>query len=199
MGLNRLCVFAGARDGAHEAYGLAAAALGTELAERGVTLVYGGASIGLMGTLADAVVAAGGRAIGVIPRSLAEREVAHAGLDELHVVDSMHTRKALMGELSDAFVALPGGLGTLEELLEAATWTQLGIHAKPIGLLNVRGYYDRLWGMLDHGVAEGFLAPEHRRITLIETDRAALLDALGRWRAPNGGRPPPSPRGGPAP
>jgi hypothetical protein len=148
------------------------------LVTRGAGLVYGGGNVGLMGILADAVLAAGGEAIGIIPERLRAREVAHAGLTELHVVGSMHERKALMADLSDAFVAMPGGLGTLEELFEVATWRQLGIHAKPLGLLNVRGYYDRLGSFLEHAIAERFMRPEHRALIAISDDAAALLDAL---------------------
>lgn len=186
-------MFAGAGAGAHDDYRRAAVALGSELAERQITLVYGGASVGLMGALADAVLARDGGVIGVIPRALVEREVAHSGLSELRVVDSMHERKALMGGLSDGFLALPGGLGTLEELLEVATWTQLGVHAKPVGLLNVRGYFDALAGMLDHAVAEAFLTPEHRKIMLIEEAHKTLLDRIERWEVPAAKWAPPPP------
>ncbi len=184
MQLKRLCVFAGANAGAHDDYRAAAIDLGSELAKREITLVYGGASVGLMGAIADAVLQGGGEAIGVIPQALVEREVAHPGLSELRVVESMHARKALMGELSDAFLALPGGLGTLEELFEVATWRQLGLHAKPIGLLNVRGYYDRLDALLDHAVAEGFLETEHRRILHIDSDANLLLERFERSEIP---------------
>jgi uncharacterized protein (TIGR00730 family) len=180
MQLDRICVFAGANAGVHDDYSRAAAALGHELAARGIALVYGGASIGLMGALAGAALRSGGAVVGVIPRALVEREVAHPGLSELRIVESMHERKALMGELSDAFLALPGGLGTLEELLEVATWRQLGLHAKPVGLLNVSGYYDRLDAMLDHAVAEGLLEPEHRQIMHIDSDIETLLEFVGR-------------------
>lgn len=180
MQLKRLCVFAGANAGSHEGYRTAAIVLGTELARRRVGLVYGGAGVGLMGAVADAVLRAGGEAVGVIPRALVEREAAHPQLSELHIVGSMHERKALMGELSDAFLALPGGLGTLEELLEVATWKQLGLHAKPIGLLNVCGYYDRLAGLLDHAVAEGFVKAEHRQMLLVEGDAIRLLERIER-------------------
>jgi uncharacterized protein (TIGR00730 family) len=180
MRLKRICVFAGADAGVRDDYRRAAGAVGEELAGRGIAVVYGGASVGLMGPLADAVLRSGGEVIGVIPRALLEREVAHRGLSELRIVESMHERKALMGELSDAFLALPGGLGTLEELLEVATWKQLGLHAKPVGLLNVRGYYDRLDAMLDHAVAEGLLKPEHRQIMLIDSDLESLLRRISR-------------------
>jgi uncharacterized protein (TIGR00730 family) len=148
------------------------------LADRRVSLVYGGASVGLMGALADAVLASDGDVIGVIPQQLVDREVAHQGLGELRVVDSMHERKAVMSELSDAALALPGGLGTFEEVLEAATWSQLGIDAKPCGLLSVRGYYEPLVRMLDSGVEQGFLTPQHRDIVLVDDDPERLLDRL---------------------
>jgi uncharacterized protein (TIGR00730 family) len=190
MQLRRLCVFAGANAGAHDDYRETASALGTELARREITLVYGGASVGLMGAIADAVLQGGGEAIGVIPRALVEREVAHPSLSELRIVESMHARKALMGELSDAFLALPGGLGTLEELFEVATWKQLGLHDKPVGLLNVRGYYDRLVALLDHAVAEGFVKAEHRQMLLIDRDAGRLLERIVRSQIPeaSGGR-----------
>ena len=142
----------------------AARALARLLAERGIGLVYGGGKVGLMGVLADTVLAAGGEAIGVMPQALIDREIGHPGLTELRVVDSMHERKALMAELSDAFVAVPGGIGTLEELIEVYTWSQLGIHDKPCGVLNVRGYYDDLAAFLDHAVSEGFLRAQHRAV-----------------------------------
>lgn len=161
------------------------------LAENGITIVYGGGSIGLMGVLADAALEAGGRVIGIIPVHLGEKEIAHAGLSELHVVRTMHERKALMMELSDAFIALPGGLGTLEELFEVLTWSQLGLHAKPCGLLNVRGYYDPLLALLDRAVEQGFLRREHRGL-LVDTDPAGLLEQLvNRLPATRGGTPRP--------
>ena len=184
MKLRRLCVFAGSNAGARDDYREAASALGTELAKREIVLVYGGASVGLMGAIADAALQGGGEAIGVIPQALVEREVAHPSLSELRIVESMHARKALMGELSDAFLALPGGLGTLEELFEVATWRQLGLHAKPVALLNVRGYYDRLVALLDHAVAEGFVKAEHRRMLLIDRDANRLLERIGRSQVP---------------
>jgi uncharacterized protein (TIGR00730 family) len=162
----------------------AARDLGGLLAQSGIGLVYGGASIGLMGAVADAVLGAGGEAIGVIPVGLRRREVAHDGLSELRTVGSMHERKATMSELADAFVALPGGLGTLDELLEAATWTQLGIHAKPCGLLNVGGYWDSLLAQLDRAGEDGFLRADHRRVLLVDTDPVALLRRLSQWTPP---------------
>jgi uncharacterized protein (TIGR00730 family) len=175
----RVCVFAGSGDGRRPEYREAAGILGRELAERGVGLVYGGSGRGLMGAVADAALAAGGEAIGVIPESLLDLEQFHRGLDKLHVVGSMHERKAKMGELADAFVALPGGIGTLEELLEVTTWSKLGIHAKPCGVLNVGGYFDPLGAMLDAVVEEGFMAPEYRATLIFEADPASLLDRLG--------------------
>jgi uncharacterized protein (TIGR00730 family) len=182
--MRRLCVYAGASAGEDPIYARAARELGELLAASGIGLVYGGASIGLMGAVADAVLAAGGEAIGVIPTGLARREVAHGGLTELRTVDSMHDRKATMSELSDAFLALPGGLGTLDELLEAATWSQLGIHAKPCGLLNVAGYWDSLLAQLDRAAADGFLRADHRSVLLVESDAATLLEQLRRWSPP---------------
>lgn len=182
--MRRLCVYAGASTGNDPAHERAARSLGELLAASGIGLVYGGASIGLMGAVADAVLEAGGEAIGVIPTGLGRREVAHAGLTELRTVSSMHERKAMMSELADAFVALPGGLGTLDELLEAATWSQLGIHAKPCGLLNVGGYWDSLIAQLDRAGADGFLRADHRRVLLVESDPAALLELLRRWNPP---------------
>jgi uncharacterized protein (TIGR00730 family) len=184
MPLSRLCVFAGTGEGAHDDYRRTVASLGAELVRRNISLVYGGASVGLMGVLADAVLAGGGEVVGVIPKALMRSEIGHGGLAELHVVDSMHERKALMARLADAFVAVPGGLGTLEELLEVATWTQLGLHAKPVGVLDVRGYYDPLMRVLDHAVSEGFLTPKHREVIAFEDDPGRLLDLLDRWEMP---------------
>lgn len=180
----RVCVFSGSSPGADLAYRAAARDLGTRLAERGTDVVYGGASVGLMGAVADAALEVGGRVIGVIPQSLVDREVAHPALTELRVVGSMHARKALMAELSDAFVALPGGVGTLEELFEVYTWNQLGLHAKPLALFNVRGYFDGLVRFLDHAVAERFVTPAHREMLLVGEDARALIDALEAWEAP---------------
>ncbi len=180
----KICVFCGSSAGARPAYKRAATALGHALADAGIGLVYGGASVGLMGAVADAVLARGGEATGVMPRSLVDRELAHAGLSALHVVASMHERKALMAELADAFVALPGGLGTFEELFEIWTWAQLGHHQKPVALLNVEGYYDRLLGFLDHAAHEDFVRPVHRHHLLVETDTARLLNAIRDYRPP---------------
>jgi uncharacterized protein (TIGR00730 family) len=182
--MERLCVFSGSSPGAHADYLRAAQELGRALADRGVALVYGGASVGLMGAIADATLDAGGEAIGVIPQALVEREIAHPGLADLRVVGSMHERKALMAELADGFVALPGGMGTLEELFEVYTWTQLGLHSKPLGLLDVRGYYAKLVAFLDHAVAERFMTVEHREMLVVEQRAEALLEAFRRWRPP---------------
>jgi uncharacterized protein (TIGR00730 family) len=182
--MKRICVFAGSARGARPDYVAAAAALAQELVRRGLGVVYGGGSVGLMGALADAALAEGGEVIGVIPRPLATKELAHAGLTHLHVVESMHERKALMASLVDGFVALPGGLGTLEETLEVLTWSQLGIHRKPVGLLNVAGYYGALLNLLAHAVGEGFVRAEYRALLLSAPTPAALLDAFSVWRAP---------------
>jgi uncharacterized protein (TIGR00730 family) len=176
--LKCLGVYCGSNAGHRSAYADMARTLGTLLAEEGIGLVYGGGRVGLMGIIADAVLEAGGEAIGVIPYSLAQREVAHEGLTELRLVDSMHERKALMAELADAFVAMPGGLGTLEELAEALTWSQLGIHQKPCGLLNVAGYYDGLIAFFDHAESEGFVRSQHRELLLVDDQPHALLARL---------------------
>lgn len=178
--MTHVCVFCGSSAGAGHAYLDAAGELGRELTRRGATLVYGGASVGLMGALADAVLADDGRVIGVVPRRLVERERAHTGLSELRVVGSLHERKAVMAELADGFMALPGGLGTLEELIEVLSWGQLGLHEKPCGLLNVAGYYDSLLSFLDHSVAEGFFGVEHRAELIVERSPAAILDRIER-------------------
>lgn len=188
MALQRVCVFCGSSPGARPVYRQAAAALGAAVARRGLGLVYGGGHTGLMGTVADAALAAGGRVVGVIPRGLQVREVAHRALTELRVVGSMHERKAAMAAHADAFVAMPGGMGTLEETAEALTWSQLGIHRKPVGLLDVAGYFGPLVAFLDHAVAEGFLRPEHRALCLVEREPAALLDRLAAWAPPPGER-----------
>jgi uncharacterized protein (TIGR00730 family) len=182
--VKRVCVFSGSSPGADPAYRAAAGDLGHRLAERGIELVYGGAHVGLMGALADAALEGGGQVIGVIPQSLVDREIAHPGLSDLRVVDSMHERKAVMAELADAFVALPGGVGTLEELFEVYTWNQLGLHAKPLGLLNVRGYFDGLAQFLDHATAERFVTPHHRAMLLVSEQLDGLLDGLAAWEAP---------------
>jgi uncharacterized protein (TIGR00730 family) len=158
--------------------------MGSALVARGASLVYGGGHVGLMGVLADAVLAAGGEVTGVIPHALNAREIAHAGLTKLHVVDSMHERKALMAAMSDAFIAMPGGFGTYEEFFEAVTWTQLGVHRKPCGLFNVAGFYDPIVRFLDRAVAEQFIRAEHRGVVVVETDAARLLDRLARAELP---------------
>jgi uncharacterized protein (TIGR00730 family) len=176
--VQRACVFCGSSPGARPQYTEATEDLGSLLVQNGITLVYGGASVGLMGRLADTVLSEGGEAVGVIPRALVEREIAHLGLSELHVVDSMHERKALMADLSDAFVALPGGLGTLDELFEVYSWAQLGLHRKPCGLLNVEGYYQHLADFLDRAVGERFVRDEHRDMLIVEEDPATMLERL---------------------
>jgi uncharacterized protein (TIGR00730 family) len=182
--MDRVCVYAGSNPGTDPAYADGARALAGELADRGIGLVYGGGKVGLMGVIADAVLAAGGEAIGVMPQALIDREIGHPGLTELKVVGSMHERKALMAELAGAFVALPGGIGTLEELIEVYTWSQLGIHEKACGLLNVRGYYDHLAAFLDHAVSAGFLRKQHRAVLSVAEDPAELLDALAAFQPP---------------
>ena len=175
MHIESICVFCGSNSGLRDVYRLAAESVGRRLAERKIELVYGGGSCGLMGTLADAAIAAGGRVVGVIPKAIEKHEIAHYGLSELHVVASMHERKAMMAELSDGFIALPGGIGTLEELFEVLTWSQLGFHGKPVALLNVDGYFDSLLAMLDRHVTEGFLRPEHRALLIDGDDIDELL------------------------
>jgi uncharacterized protein (TIGR00730 family) len=181
-GLSAICVFCGSNAGADPAYLGAAQTVGRGLAERGIRVIYGGAKVGMMGALADAARGAGGEVVGVIPRQMLDREIGHTGIDDLRVVGSMHERKALMTELADAFIALPGGIGTLDELFEAYTWAQLGIHAKPLGLLDVAGYFERLAAFLDHAVAERFLRAQTRDMLLVADDLDALLAALQAWR-----------------
>jgi uncharacterized protein (TIGR00730 family) len=182
--VTRVCVFCGSSPGARPAYRAAAEALGQALAKRGIGLVYGGASVGLMGAVADAALAAGGEVIGVLPRALATRELCHERLTELRLVDSMHERKAQMGDLADGFLALPGGVGTLEELFEILTWAQLGLHAKPCAVLEVGGYFAPLLAFLDRAVAERFVRPEHRAMLLVGDEPEPLLDAMATYRAP---------------
>jgi len=182
--MKRICVFCGSSRGGPEHYAAAAAQMGALLATRGLGLVYGGGKIGLMGVVADAALAAGGEVIGVIPDTLMEREVGHGNLTEMHVVDSMNGRKQLMAELSDGFIALPGGMGTMDELFEMLTWSLLGLHDKPCGLLNHAGYYDAMLSFLEHGEREGFLKPKHRALLLVHTDPEALL---GRMLGKGGG------------
>jgi uncharacterized protein (TIGR00730 family) len=178
--IRSLCVFCGSAAGRRDDYAAAARDLGRLLVERGIRLVYGGGNVGLMGILADEVLSGGGQVIGVIPRHLVERELAHAGATEMRIVASMHERKALMAELADAFVALPGGIGTFEELLEIMTWAQLRLHNKPIGLLDVCSYYRPLLALLGNAAQEGFLPPENQGLLRVATDPAELLDQLAR-------------------
>lgn len=182
--MRRICVFCGSQVGRRPRYAAAASALGTLIGQRGIGLVYGGGKVGLMGVVAEAALAAGGEVIGVIPQRLVNRELGHGGITELRVVDSMHQRKAMMGELADAFVALPGGYGTFEEFFEVVTWMQLGIHRKPCGLLNVGGYYDMLLALLDHAAGESFIRPHHRGLVLVDSDPAMLLQQIHNYRAP---------------
>jgi hypothetical protein len=182
--VKNICVFCGSSFGRKPAYARAARQLGAALASREIGLVYGGGSIGLMGAVADAALEAGAPVVGVIPRALARREIAHHGLTRLEVVPSMHARKARMARLSDAFVAMPGGIGTLEELFEVLTWGYLGIHAKPTGLLDVGGYWKPLVRLLDHAVEEGFLRPEHRKLVVIDKSPDRLLGRLLAHRVP---------------
>lgn len=180
--MKAVCVYCGSSQGRLPVYADAARALGRALVARDLGLVYGGASIGLMGAVANTVLQQGGRAVGVIPQALARKEVAHTTLTELHVTQSMHERKTLMAELSDGFIALPGGIGTFEELFEIWTWAQLGIHAKPVGLLNVAGYYDALIAFLDHATHEQFLKPAQRALLIVDADPDALLARMAQAR-----------------
>jgi uncharacterized protein (TIGR00730 family) len=180
--MRRVCVFCGSSPGASPVYAEAAGRLGHALAAAGIGLVYGGAQVGLMGILADTVMKAGGTVTGVIPRALEEREIAHLGLTSLRVVGSMHERKALMADLSDGFIAMPGGIGTLEELFEILTWGQLGMHAKPCGLLDAGGYFAALLGFLDHMVEQRFLRPEHRALLMVDDDPERLLTRFQEHR-----------------
>jgi len=182
--VKRVCVFCGSALGRRAVYADAARAMAAALLDRGLGLVYGGGSVGLMGALADAVLAGGGEVIGVLPKGLARKELAHRGLTELHLVASMHERKALMASLADGFVALPGGLGTLEEMFEILTWAQLGIHQKPVGVLDVDGYWTGLLGLLRHAAEEGFVRPEYATLLLVESRADALLERFAAWRPP---------------
>jgi uncharacterized protein (TIGR00730 family) len=182
--MRRVCVFCGSSSGANPAYAATTIALADEVVRRGLGLVYGGGNVGLMGILADRVLAAGGEVTGVIPDGLATKEVAHEAITELRVVASMHERKAVMADLADGFLALPGGLGTLEELFEILTWAQLGIHAKPCGLLDVDGFYAPLISCLDTTVRAGFVKPVSRDLLLVEREPAALLDRFEKWSPP---------------
>jgi uncharacterized protein (TIGR00730 family) len=182
--MRRLCVFCGASVGAREVYANAARRTGEAMVRRGLGLVFGGGHVGLMGMLADTILRAGGEGIGVIPQALVDRELAHRGLNELRVVGSMHQRKALMADLADGFLALPGGYGTADETFEILTWAQLGLHSKPIGMLNVEGFFDPLLAWIDRTVQEGFLRPEHRRLLVDAGDPDQLLDQLRDYRPP---------------
>jgi uncharacterized protein (TIGR00730 family) len=182
--IKNLCIYCGSRAGRLESYADAARALAESLVKRDIGLVYGGASVGIMGIVADHMLQLGGRAVGVIPESLMRREIAHDRLTELHVTPSMHARKMLMAELSDGFIALPGGIGTLEEIFEVWTWAQLGLHQKPCGLLNVESYYDHLRNFLDHTVAEQFVQPDIRAMLIVESEPEALLERFLAYRAP---------------
>jgi len=182
--MKRICVYCGSSPGRSPDYKAAAERLGAELARRGLGLVYGGASVGVMGAVADAVLAHGGEVIGVLPHFFADKEVAHTGLDELLVVGSMHERKARMAELSDGFIALPGGWGTLEEIFEVLTWAQLGLHEKPCGLLDVGGYFDELYRFLERAVAEGFVREAYRPMIVLDESCERLLDRFAAYRAP---------------
>jgi len=183
--MKRICVYLGSNPGTNPAYGESAETLAKELASRGLGLVYGGSSTGLMGRLANTCLEAGGEVIGVIPKLLVEKEVAHTGLTESHVVSSMHERKQKMADLSDGFIALPGGLGTLEEFFEALTWNQLGYHAKPCGLLDVNGYYSCMTDHMNRMVNEGFVIPEHRKMVMSASDPATLLDQFATYDPPH--------------
>ena len=184
--MNRICVFCGTNPGSRPEYAAAARQLGQILAEQGIELVYGGASVGIMGELADSVQEHGGHVTGIIPQQLVEKEAAHTGIHNLIVVASMHQRKSQMADMSDGFIALPGGIGTLEGFFEILTWGQLGIHAKPSGILNVQGYFDGLTGFLDHAVREGFLTQEHRDHIVVESDPRRLLERMQAYIAPEG-------------
>jgi uncharacterized protein (TIGR00730 family) len=186
-GFQRICVFCGTNAGSGPEYGAAARALGKLLAEEDIELVYGGASVGIMGELADAVHEHGGHVTGIIPQQLVKKEAAHTGIPDLIVVASMHQRKSQMADLSGGFIALPGGIGTMEGFFEILTWGQLGIHRKPSGLLNVAGYFDELIKFLDHAVTEGFLTEEHRATIMVETDPKRLLDRMRAYAPTEGG------------
>jgi len=182
--MNRLAVFCGSKDGAHPVFREAAGTLGQALAARDIGLVYGGSRVGTMGAVADATLAAQGQAIGVLPHFLQEKELAHPGLTELHLVYSMHERKAKMSELADGFIILPGGPGTMEEFFEVFTWAQLGLHEKPCGVLNIDGYYDPLIALFDTMERQGFLIPEHRAMLIVESDPDRLLERFATYEAP---------------
>lgn len=182
--MRRICVFCGSSGGARPEYADAARRLGTAMARRGIALVYGGGRVGLMGTIADAVMQEGGEVVGIIPHGLVVREAAHDSVTDLRVVNSMHERKALMQTLADAFISMPGGMGTIEETCEMMTWAQLGIHRKPCAVLNIEGYYDPMLAFFDHGVREGFIRPEHRMLLVEGRDPENLLDLLTAYEPP---------------
>ena len=182
--MKRICVYCGSNMGAREIYRDAARALGAEMARRGIGLVYGGSNIGLMGVVADAMLDAGGSVVGVMPEHLAAKEIAHTHLTELRVVKTMHERKALMADLADGFIALPGGFGTYDEFCEVVTWAQLGLHQKPCAMLNVAGYYDAMIAMFDHAAQEGFVRDTHRAMLIVSPDISDLLDQMQNYRAP---------------
>jgi uncharacterized protein (TIGR00730 family) len=186
--LSSVCVFCGSNGGADPVYLETAASVGRDLAERGIRLVYGGGKVGMMGAIADGALQAGGDVVGVIPRQIYDLEIGHEGLSDLRVVASMHERKAMMADLADAFVALPGGIGTFEELFEVFTWAQLGLHRKPLGLLDVAGYYAPLEAMLDHAVQQRFLRPQTRAMLVREHSLEALLERFGAWEPPAGAK-----------
>jgi uncharacterized protein (TIGR00730 family) len=182
--VKRVCVYSGSSAGARPEYTTAAERLASALVGRGIDVVFGGGNVGLMKVVADTALAQGGRVIGVIPEALMAREIGHLDLTELHVVASMHERKAMMEELSDGFIALPGGFGTIEEIVEMATWAQLGLHTKPFGLLDVAGFYEHLAAFFDHAVAEGFIRPQHREMLIVSDDPDVLLDAFAAYEPP---------------
>ena len=182
--IHRLCVFCGSSTGTNEIYSAAARELGRLLVSRGIGLVFGGGSVGLMGVIADSMLEAGGHVTGIIPHALWQREVGHRGLSEVRIVDTMHERKQLMADLADGFIAMPGGLGTFEEIFEVWTWAQLGLHAKPLGFLNVEGFYGPLLDFLDRAVTEGFVRPSFRELAIVEAEPARLLDRFAAYEPP---------------
>jgi uncharacterized protein (TIGR00730 family) len=184
MRLDRICVYCGSSDAIADPFKRAAAGMGRAIANKGITLVYGGGGRGMMGALADAALAAGGQVIGVLPRMFDTPALAHRNLSEVHIVDTMHERKAMMAALADGFIALPGGFGTFEELFEMLTWAQIGLHRHPIGLLNAEGYFDSLTAMIEHAAAQGFIYGEHRRLVGVETDADRLLEWMASFEPP---------------
>jgi uncharacterized protein (TIGR00730 family) len=184
----RICVFCGSSSGARESYAAAATSLARYLVENGIGIVYGGGKVGLMGALADAALKAGGEVIGVMPQHLVEKEISHSGLSQLRIVGSMHERKSLMAELSAAFIAMPGGYGTFEEFCEVLTWTQLGLHRKPCGILNIDGYYDPLLALFDQAVTEQFVKPHHRKMVISDTRPESLVPRLLQYELPFAGK-----------